>query len=403
MNDKSKVAVLKFGGESVATPERIRQVAEYVMRRQQAGSQIVAVVSARVGTTDEILELFQAICPAAPDREYDQGLATGEQLAAALLAGTICTLGGKAKSLVAQQMKLLVGGAYRRGRVLEIGGAEQMREDLAAGTILVCAGFQGVRDDGDVVTLGRGGSDITAVVEAHEFGTLCEVFKDVDGVYAVDPHLIPEARRFGYAPYRDMVDLSSAGAKVLAHRAVLLAQRLHVPIRVLLSPSIGQTTGGTLISFRDDNHQFLEEDSERTYLAVRKKVAVITASNLPNQPGEAAKIFKALEDVVIGGAIQGRSGEQANISSWVNLEDIPKVKSRLPGLEVQTDCACLTLIRLAMQEELGYLARLTVALGTVGVNIEMQATSENSISVIVHDTEVQQAVEALASEFGLCR
>lgn len=394
---------MKFGGTSVQSPEHIQKVARYVIEQAQRGVKPVVVVSAMGQATDRILDLFSVTCPGAPSREYDQAMATGEQVSAALLAGTICCLGGKAKSLIAQQMHLTAGGGHRQGKIQAIRDAQQMIEDLKAGQILVCAGFQGITPKGEIVTLGRGGSDTTAVALAHVTEASCDIYTDVRGVYAVDPRIVPTAKRLPFITYADMLAMSSAGAGVLMDRSVMLAQRLGIPLRVKLSPSLGETDEGTLVYFRDEDEQTIEvEGLAMTGLAVRNNIAAVTIGNIVNQSGEAAKIFGSLADVMIGDAIQGKSGPVASISLWISEEDVPKVTAAIPDCSIQRDTACLTLVSPGMKEGKGYLARMTSALAKAGANIEMIATAGESILVIIHKDHIKQAACQIAEEFGLC-
>lgn len=405
MSKKKRVVVMKFGGTSLQSPEHIRKVAQYVLEATRKGVRPVVVVSAMGQTTDQILQLFRETCPGAPSREIDQGLATGEQVSAALLAGALCDLAKTraAKSLVAHQMRITAVGAHRRARIRAIQGAAQMIKDVQAGQILVCAGFQGVTDQGEVLTLGRGGSDTTAVALAHALKASCEIFTDVNGVYAVDPRIVPNARRFRFITYPDMRAMSAAGAGVLMERAVMLAQRLGIPLRVKLSPSLGNTDEGTLVSSRDDRDEVIEvDDWGMTGLAIKSNIAVIAVNNIPNKPGEAARIFGLLEDVVIGDAIQGPSGETATISCWISEEDAERVGTAVPNCEIQGGAACLTLVSSGMKEGHGYMARATAALARADANIQMIATAGDCILLIVRNDDVKKAACEIAAEFGLC-
>lgn len=402
---KPETVVMKFGGTSVGSPDRIKSVASYVLQ-QAIDNNIrpVVVVSAMGHTTDQILRLFHETCPNAPHREIDLAISTGEQVAAALLAGTICAQGGDARALIAHQMRLTAGGDHRHGRIKAIQGAKQMIEDLKSGKILVCAGFQGITHEGEIVTLERGGSDTTAVALAHVLNASCDIFTDVKGVYAVDPRIVTNARLFPFINYRDMLTMSSAGAGVLADRAILLAQRLGIPLRVRLSPSLGETDDGTLVFFRHKNEGPIELDdvSSMIGLAIRNDVSVVTIRGIGNQPGRAAEIFESLEDVVIGDAIQGQGSRTASISLWIDRDDVDKVRTAIPRCKIQKNVACLTLVSPGMKEGTGYLARMTRALAKASVNIVMISTAGESILVMIEAKKVSKAAQAIAAEFHLC-
>ncbi|MDP2932680.1 MAG: aspartate kinase [bacterium] len=397
------IVVMKFGGTSVGNAERMRKVAAYVVSEQQKGICPVIVVSAMGKATDQDIVLFNSICPGGPQRELDALLSTGEMRSAALLAGAIETLNGKALSFTAAQMKLIAAGAHGRGRIVGLENTETLRDLVAKGIIPVCAGFQGVQN-GDFVTLGRGGSDTTAVAVAHELhADACNIYTDVAGVYTTDPRVVPSARRFAFVDYTTMLSLSSAGAGVLMDRAVLLAQRFGVRLRVLLSPSIGDPDEGTIVYFRDERLQAMEaEGDDLTGLAIRQDVVAVTFPGLPNRPGQAHEIFEALKEVVVGDAVQGSGTEDvASISCWVAEEDSSRVKGAVPKCEIQ-DAACLTLVSPALKEGSGYLARMTGALGKVGVNIEMISSAGTSVLVIIRRADIAQAAQAVAQEFDLC-
>ncbi len=396
-----QITVMKFGGTSIGTPERIKRVAQYVIAAHNRGG-VVVVVSAMGDTTDEILNLFQKTCPTAPRRELDQALATGEQLSSALLAGTLSAAGANAKSLAAGQMRLTASGAHGQGRIRAVEGADQMLSEIRSGTILVCAGFQGVTRENDTITLGRGGSDTSAVALAHALKASCEIYTDVRGVFAVDPRIVPSAKRLEFISYDDMISMSSAGAGVLMDRAVMLARDLGVPLRVKLSPSYGKPDEGTLVSFRQNQAEIETNDLAQTGLAIKTRVAVVTIPNLPNTPGQAAKVFARLREVVIGDAVQGTSGKRASVSIWVSEEDLPRVQSVIEGCEVRAGMACLTLVSAAMKEGSGYLARFTGALSRAKANIEMLSTAGTSMLAIIKQREINAGANAVAKEFSLC-
>lgn len=402
--NQDKVEVMKFGGTSVGDAKKIREVAAYVVSQQRQGFSPIVVVSAMGRTTDEDIGLFREVCSSAgPVRELDALLATGEIRAAALLAGAIETLGRRARSFTAAQMKLVAVGEHGRGRIVGMENTKSLREMIAAGIIPVCAGFQGVQN-GDYITLGRGGSDTTAVAIAHELqASACNIYTDVAGVFTVDPRLVSAAHRFPFIDYSTMLSLAAAGAGVLMDRAVMLAQRYGVRLRVLLSPSFGEPDEGTAVYFRDERQSAMETEAEDlTGLAVRKDVVAATFPELPNRPGQAHQVFQALADIMVGDAVQGSgTGNTASISAWFAEEDASRVQAAIAKCQIQP-AAVLTLISDAIKEGKGYLARMTGALGKAKVNIEMISTAGNSILVVVRRESLQTAAQAVADEFGLC-
>lgn len=396
---------MKFGGTSIEDAEKIRAVAQHI-KEVAATKQVVVVVSAMGHTTDRIIAEMLALNPYPPAREMDAATHIGEIESAAKLASVLCGLGCQAISMTGAQMQLKAGGEHRRGRIISIDGVSKMKELLAEGVILVCAGFQGVDEKQNVITLGLGGSDTTAVALAHALqAENCDIYTDVDGVYAVDPRLVPSARRFSFITYSDMLDMSAAGAGVLMDRAVLLAQIHNVPLQVLISPSKGKTTGGTLVSDRPENQQILEDNAAgKIGLAIRKKVAVVTVSNIADQPGMAAEIFSPIKDIMIGDAVQGKTGTNASISFWVDAETVKAVSNCLKKHSPQIDksCVCLTLTGSGMKEGKGYLAGVCESLGQTGVNIRLISTSGTSILVIIAEADLPKAAQAITKKFDLC-
>lgn len=397
---------MKFGGTSVGDPDKLKLVAQYIKAAAET-KQVVVVVSAMGHTTDRIIAEMIELNFDPPAREMDAAMHIGEIESAAKLAAVLCGLDCDAQSMTGAQMQLRAGGEHRKGRIINIDGAAKMEELLGKGKILVCAGFQGVDEEQNVITLGRGGSDTTAVALAYTLEAECWIFTDVDGVYAVDPRLVPNARRFDFISYSDMLAMSAAGAGVLMDRSVSLAQTLNVFLRVLISPSKGQTTGGTLVSDHDTSDRQIEAADvlNQMGLAVRNNVAVVTITNVAHQPGAASEIYAALSDVVIGDSIQGKSTENtASISLWVDADSLEIVRQKLTAhaIQVDTNLACLTLIGSAIKEGKGFLARLTQILGADKINIQMQASSGTSILTVIAADDLPKAAMALAQEFGLC-
>ena len=403
-----KTIVMKFGGTSLSTPEHIKKVARYVAKESKS-SDVVAVVSAMGKTTDGILKLFGDVCLKPPDREIDHGLATGEQLSASLLAAALASKGVRSRSLSCYQMRLIARGPHGNGKIVRVQNLRYMRRFLKSGHVLVCAGFQGVDSQKkEIYTLGRGGSDTSAVslayaLKAHE----CRIFTDVDGVYSVDPRVVPTAKRFPKISHRQMLSLSSSGAGVLHDRCVLLALELNMPIQVLLSPSFGQSRGGTRVLSHQMNGSIESEHADdEAGIAIRNDVAVITMHNIPNSPGKLSSRLKHIQDIMIGDAIQSCGNGTSSVTLWVKIADSHEIVRRLNRQKIKAtvnlDCSCLTLVSPSMEENPGYLYRVSRALGRAKSNIMWLSSSGSSILAIVKSNGIKKAALALAREFSLC-
>jgi len=405
-----KAIVQKYGGESVANLERLGKVAEHVVETFKLGKKVAVVISAMGKTTDDLIQLAKQVYGGEPPRdELDNLLVTGEQQSASLLALKIRSLGFQAVSLCGWQIGLEtdIHGRIKRVRKIEI-----IKHLLEQGKIPVVAGFQGVIEGSDkVITLGRGGSDATAVALAASVGaSKCELYKDVDGVYTIDPDIVPNAVRFDNISYYQMGQLASAGAKVIMPRAVALAQNFGVKISILLSPSIGRSDGGTLV-----HSGITIEKMERFWfqsaIAVRE-VVLVKVMNVSNEPGKAAMIFRPLKSINLGDSIQGVGERRADInilcakddSSYVSSE-LEKIEKRGLAGEIKTvnypEMIQLTLVSPMMVEEAGYLTRMFEALGSAGVNIESLGSGGNTIWVAIKKADLKKAAQALAEEFSL--
>ncbi|MDI6591905.1 MAG: aspartate kinase [Patescibacteria group bacterium] len=405
-----EIVVQKYGGESIADFEKMRKVAEHIVKVAQTGKKVVVVISAMGKTTDQLIQLARQVFGGEPPRdELDNLLATGEQQAASLLAITIRALGMEAISLTGWQIGLETDS---NGRVKRVRKSSVIEEFLAQGKIPIVAGFQGNIEGTDrIITLGRGGSDATAVALAASLGLdECELYKDVDGIYTIDPDVVPNAKRFSTITYSHMAQLASAGAKVIMARAVALAQNLGVKIKVLLSPSIGQTTGGTLI-YSGSTLEEMERFWFQPAIAIRKRV-LFKISNVSNQPGIAAVIFHPLREINLGDSIQGTGETTAEINLISSPEDrlhvlagLERVKKKgvAGGITIfeLSDIVQLTIVSPLMAEEPGYLARIFESLGNVRVNIEALGSSGNTIWVAVKKDSLKEAAQALAKEFDL--
>lgn len=411
MVNKEKV-VQKYGGESVADFEKMGKVAEHIVNVAKAGKKVVVVISAMGKTTDDLIRLAKQVYGGEPPRdELDNLLVTGEQQAASLLALKIRALGMEAVSLTGWQIGL---EADPNGRVKRVRKTGVIEEVLSQGRPTIVAGFQGNIEGTDkVITLGRGGSDATAVALAASLGLdECELYKDVDGVYTIDPDVVPSAIRFESISYGHMGQLASAGAKVIMPRAVALAQNLGVKIKVLLSPSIGKTTGGTLV-YSGSTIEEMERSWFQSAIAIRER-ALFKVVNVSNEPGAAAAIFRPLKErgINLGDSTQGVGEKTADINILCAKDDRPYVLAELEAVQKNgvageiiiseyPNMVQLTLVSPLMIEEAGYLARMFEALGNARVNIEALGSGGNTIWVTVKKDNLKEAAQALAEEFKL--
>lgn len=407
-----EIVVQKSGGESVADPEKIGKVAEFIKKTVEGGKKVVAVVSAMGKTTDGLIQLAKEVSgPFPPKEELDKLLATGEEQTAPLLAMALIRLGLRATSLTSREIRL---EAYSTGRVKRVGNVEGIKALLDEGEVVVITGFQGVIEGTDKkITLGRGGSDATAVALAASLGLdECELYKDVDGVYTIDPDVVPSAIRFESISYGHMGQLASAGAKVIMPRAVALAQNLGVKIKVLLSPSIGKTTGGTLV-YSGSTLEEMERAWFQSAIAIRER-ALFKVVNVSNEPGVAAAIFRPLKErgINLGDSTQGVGEKTAEINILCARDDRPYVLAELEAVQKNgvageiiisehPNMVQLTLVSPLMIEEAGYLARMFESLGNAKVNIEALGSGGNTIWVAVKKDHLKEAAQALAEEFKL--
>ncbi len=403
-SQKSPV-VLKFGGSSLATPDRIRLVAERIAERRQQGDAVVAVVSAQGDTTDELLTRLRELAPDAPAREVDMLLATGEQQSAALVAATLGTLGVSAVSLTGWQAGIATDPSHRRARIHGI-APERIRRLLAAGHVVVVAGFQGVNDLGDVTTLGRGGSDLTAVALAASLGGSCEIYSDVDGVYTADPRIVPEARRLDAIGYDEMMELAALGAQVLQGRAVEHAW--HHGVEVVARSTFAAGPGTKVHAAAGT-----ERMQPVTGAALDRHVARILCERVPDRPGIAAQLFGSLAEgaINVDVIVQSPSHDgRTDIAFTVADEDAPQAEeiarlavARIGGGHVSRDAdvAKVSLVGAGMVSQPGVASRVFRTLADEGINIIAISTSEIKISCLVRRTDAARGLEALHRAFGL--
>ena len=398
--------IQKYGGTSVADAERIKSVAERIVASRGKGDDVVAVVSAMGDTTDLLTGLAREVCDEPNQREMDLLLSTGELVSSSLLAMALRQLGQDAVSLSGFQAGIKTERRFGRARITSI-DPQRILKELNRGRVVIVAGFQGVTEDEDVTTLGRGGSDTTAVALAARLeAARCERFSDVEGVFTADPRLVPDARKLADISYEEMLELASGGAKIMHPRAVELASVYGVPIFVASSFN---SAPGTLIH----EHTLMEPGDRLRGIAHDTSVAKITIIGAPDIPGVAASAFEPLtsEDIRIDSIVQNASATRVtDLTFTVSLEDLPAALNLVEpvaksigarGVEANDGLAKVTVVGAAMRNSPGFAARTFEALFHAGVNIEMVTTSEIRISAIVSRDAVADAVTALHRAFGL--
>jgi aspartate kinase len=398
--------VQKYGGSSVADAGKIRGVARRVVETAKAGHGVVAVVSAMGKTTDGLIRLAQEVTPTPPEREMDMLLATGEQVSIALLAMAINALGHKARSFTGEQAGIRTDAAHTRARIVGIDG-DKVRRALDEGYVAIVAGFQGATDADDITTLGRGGSDLTAVALAAALrADVCEIYTDVDGVYTADPNIVPEAKKLDRISYDEMLEMASLGAKVLQSRSVEFAKKYGVPVHVR---STFKADPGTVVTREDPNMEAVVV----TGVAHARDQAKVTILGVPDRPGIAAQVFGTVSDhgIVVDMIVQNVSRDGlSDISFTVPRADRPTVVATLEevakkiGAESVTyddRIAKVSIVGVGMRSHSGVAARMFRALSRDGVNILMISTSEIAVSCVIEDKYTELAVRALHDAFEL--
>ena len=404
--ERTNTIVMKFGGTSVADAACMKRVAQRIVDARKEGHPVVAVVSARGDTTDELIEMAKEISENPPAREMDMLLSTGERISAALVAMAIHEMGYDAISLTGSQAGIVTDTVHTKAKILDI-RPHRIQHALADGKIVLVAGFQGVSTDQDVTTLGRGGSDTTAVALAAALGAeACVIFTDVDGIYTTDPRIVPEARKLDFISNDEMLELTSSGAKVMMLRSIEVARRYDVPLWVRSSFT---NAPGTLIG-QEDNSMEQAIVSGVTYALDDAKV---TIHDLPDKVGEAARVFTALAqaNVNIDLIIQNVSAHgAADISFTAAEDDLPKIEAVLDGLKkelgfssIDTDreVAKVTLVGAGMRTYPGVAAKMFQVLAENDINIEMISTSSIKVSCVIRKSQVQTAVQALHRAFKM--
>lgn len=405
------LVVQKYGGSSVATAERIRRVAERIVETKKLGHDVVVVCSAMGDTTDELLDLAQQVAPAAPAREMDMLLTSGERISNALVAMAIHSLGAEARSFTGSQAGVITTGTHGNAKIIDVAPG-RVQQALGEGTIVLVAGFQGVSQDSkDVTTLGRGGSDTTAVALAAALNAdVCEIYTDVDGVFSADPRIVSDAQKLDSVSYEEMLEMAACGSKVLMLRCVEYARRYNVPVHV--RSSYTDKTGTMITGSMED---IPLEQAILTGVAHDRSEAKVTVVGIPDEPGYAAKVFRAVAD--------------AEINIDMVLQNISKVDTgktditfTLPKLEGPRAVELLTkrqgeigfsqvvyddhigkvsLVGAGMKSHPGVTATFCESLADAGINIDLISTSEIRISVLVKDTDLDEAVKVLHSAFDL--
>jgi len=399
--------VQKYGGTSVGNPERIRNVARRVVRTREEGHDVVVVVSAMSGETDKLINLANQVSENPDPREMDMLVSTGERVTIALLAMAIQSLGHKAQSFTGRQAGIISDCVHTKARIEKITG-DRLRHALKEGKIAVVAGFQGITETSDdVTTLGRGGSDLSAVAVAAALkADLCDIYTDVDGVYTTDPNMVPQARKLDKISYDEMLELASLGAKVLQTRSVEFAKKYNVPVRVLSSFN---DNPGTLVT---------KEDSEMEKVVVSgvaydKNQVKVTVQGVPDKPGVAAKIFNTISEnnVVVDMIIQNiGEGGLTDMSFTVPRTDSRKIMEVMKkvvaeigakNVNVKEDIAKISIVGVGMRSHSGVAAKMFSALAGEGINIMMISTSEIKISCVIDAKYTELAVRVLHDAFEM--
>jgi len=402
--------VQKYGGTSVGTPERIGAVADKVKSFVDNGYQIIVVVSAMSGETNRLLELARQVDPKAGGRELDVLLSTGEQVTIALLSMALAQRGCSACSYTGGQVGILTDNVYNKARILDI-DQTRVRNDLDAGNVIVVAGFQGVDAEGHITTLGRGGSDTTAVALAAALGAdECQIYTDVDGVYTTDPRVVDDARRLDRITFEEMLEMASLGSKVLQIRAVEFAGKYNVPLRVLSSFKEGP---GTLITLEDNTM----EEVLISGIAFSRDEAQLTIVGVPDEPGVAYRLLGAIAELnievdMIVQNVGAATDKLADFTFTVNRNDYEQAMERLRqviqdmgarDVVGNTRIAKISLVGVGMRSHAGIASKMFGVLAQEGVNILMISTSEIKISVVIQEKYLELAVRALHEAFDLAQ
>ncbi|EKD55513.1 MAG: hypothetical protein ACD_60C00004G0023 [uncultured bacterium] len=398
--------VQKYGGSSVGTLDRIHHVASKIISTKQLGHYVVVVVSAMQGETDRLIQLAESLTPEPNLREYDALVATGEQVSTALLAMALNAKQCPARSYTSLQVGIKTDDAHAKARILDV-KTEAIREDLAKGHIVVIAGFQGVNMRGDITTLGRGGSDTTAVALAAALkADECQIYTDVAGVYTTDPHLLPEASLLSHISFEEMLEMASLGAKVLQMRSVELASKHQIPIRVLSTFTDGP---GTLVTLEDK----IMQKRLVSGIAFSREEALLSLAGVPNQAGVEGKILSKISqaNIEIDMIAQNASDKATTDFTFTvrrkdhqkTLHIIESLAKELNATAVKSNPAVakLSLVGIGMRSHAGVASTMFNALGSKGINIQMITTSEIKISVVIDEKMLEEGVKVVHEAFAL--
>lgn len=400
------LVVQKYGGTSVANIDRIKNVAQRVIKTKEQGHGLVVIVSAMAGETDKLINLAKSITDFPDGREYDVLVSTGEQVSVALLAIVLNSMGYKTKSFLGHQVRIITNSAFSKARIASIDSEEILRVLREEG-IAIVAGFQGVDEQNNITTLGRGGSDTTAVAIAAVLkADVCEIYTDVEGVYTTDPNICPEARKLRKISYDEMLEMASLGAKVLQTRSVEFAKKYNVPVHVRSSFSENE---GTWVIKEDKDM----EDVVVSGIAYNKNEAKVTITKVPDRPGIAAKLFGPISqaNINVDMILQNVSEDgYTDITFTVSKEDLKKavgfveeIAKEIKAEKVTTNekIAKVSVIGVGMRSHAGIASKMFETLAKEGINIMMISTSEIKISCVIHSNYTELAVRALHDAFNL--
>lgn len=401
-----ELIVQKFGGTSVKDTSRIREVARRIAETRKKGARVVAVVSAMAGETDRLLKLARDFSERPSERDLDAVLSSGEQVTSGLLAIALNAMGCPAVSAQGHQIRILTDSAFNNARIQDI-NTKKISEFLNEGKVVVVAGFQGMDKEGNITTLGRGGSDLSAIALAHALkAKVCEIYTDVDGVYTADPRICPNARQLKYIFYEEMLEMASQGAKVLQTRSVEMAAKYHVPVMVLNSYN---NNPGTLVCKEDPTM----EEPVVSGIASNAQEAKVTVRHVPDKPGVASKIFEriAKEELVVDMIVQNSSREGfTDMTFTVPKTDLPRAIAAMEHLakEIQagsvdsdSNIAKVSVIGVGMRTHTGVASKMFSTFAKEGINIQLISTSEIKISCVIDSKYMELAVRALHDAFGL--
>ena len=401
-----RLIVQKYGGTSVANPERIRNVAKRIIETQHADCRVVAIISAMAGVTDELIKLAHEMSPEPDKRELDVLLATGENAASALTAMAVNALGARAVSLTGAEAGILTNRIHTKARIANI-SPKQIQELLSDDYIVIVAGFQGQSAEGETTTLGRGGSDLTAIALAGALNAdACQIFTDVDGVFTCDPRVVMEAKKLDEIAYDELLEMAGAGSKVMQSRAVEFAKKFGVEFEVRSSLKRDE---GTIAKEETANM----EDVVVRGVSIDRKQAKLTVDDVRDEPGVAGRIFStiAAANIVVDMIVQSVSEHgTTDLSFTIHENDLdaarkllePVVKEvKAAGLIAKKGVAKLSVVGIGMRSHSGVAARLFDCLGKAGINIQLISTSEIKIAVVIDENDVERAAQLTHAEFGL--